>query len=121
MQLKRSSSQLTYKITMLKNELLRSYKLKSKLRNENQALKNEDNYLRQKNHLITEISEIKEGITLLMLQMMHGKIPISQLRSLLKHRIELPQLENLYHKALYEPPHLKKRALALLFHQRSFV
>jgi len=107
---------LTYAITKLKNELSYSSELKSQLRNENQALKTENHYLRQKNHFIAEISEIKEGITLLMLRMMHGKIPISQLKLFLKHRIELPQLENLYHKALYESPHSKKRALALLFH-----
>ncbi len=116
MELKRSIEQLSTQIQELNNELMRAYKKCSDLELKKQALEVENRYRIEINQKISELKEIKEGIKLFMLRILHGKVSISNLDALLAHKLERSHLIKLYNAVLNEPPYIRKKALAILYH-----
>jgi transposase len=65
---------------------------------------------------INEIREFLDGIKLFMLRLMQGHVPFGVIADHLGHKLDHIELHKLYDAALNQPPHLKRRALTIIYH-----
>jgi transposase len=65
---------------------------------------------------IDEIREFLDGIKLFMLRLMQGHVPFGVIADHIGHKLDHNDLSKLYDAALNQPPHLRRRALTILYH-----
>ncbi len=65
---------------------------------------------------INEITEFLDGIKLFMLRLMQGYVPFGVIADHLGHKLDHIELNKLYDAALNQPPHLRRRALTIIYH-----
>lgn len=123
---KNSTKQLLRKITALQNELILINRKFNDLKIKKRHLETENNYRIKIHQNMSQISETKEGLKNFMLRIMYGKIAIEKLHNIVTFKIDKPELTKLYDAAVHEPPAVRKKALAMLYHlcgisQRSII